>query len=278
MAAIEKLSTDLYHQLRDFIYEQCGIFFSDAKLYFIENRISKRLEALQLKSYRDYLTLLKSPSRRDELSNLFDQITTNETSFYRNPPQFEALRQFIFPRLIEQAKKRNQTLLKIWSAACSSGEEPLTLAMEALEVEHLWRGMQLQIVATDISKEILDKAETGLYSDYSMRNLPDTFKKHFKPCNGHFLVNPRLKSMIRYRLFNLVDYPGYANYRSFDLIFCRNVLIYFDLPVKRNIIAQFYKSLNPNGYMVIGHAESLHNVNQDFKLEHFSRAIGYIRP
>ncbi|PIE89527.1 MAG: chemotaxis protein CheR [Acidobacteria bacterium] len=274
----EKLNKEDFKALREFIYKQSGMFFSDAKLYFIENRVSKRLEALNCPSYNLYVRHIQNPANKKELLTLLDRVTTNETSFYRNPPQIDAFKNIILPKLVTAAKAAGRSQLKIWSSACSSGEEPLTLAMVIKEKQHLLRGLNVRIYASDISSDILEKAKKGIYSEYSMRNLPELYKKKwFKMRGGSYEIERELKSMIHYERFNLVDYPGYYKYKGMDAIFCRNVLIYFDLAVKRSIIECFHKSINKNGYLIIGHAESLHNISKDFKIEHFSRAIGYLK-
>lgn len=279
MANFEKMTQEEYKSLREFIYEKSGMFFSDAKLYFIENRVSKRLEALKCPSYRQYIQHIQRPSNQKELFTLFDRITTNETSFYRNPPQIDAFKNNLLPKLVKTAKESGRRTLKIWSSACSSGEEPLTLAMVVKEKAALLSGMSVQIFASDISNDMLEKARQGIYTDYSMRNLPDIYKQRwFKKVDGNYTVDPELKRMITYQRFNLVDYKSYYKFKSMDTIFCRNVLIYFDLKVKRDIINAFHQALNTEAYLVIGHAESLHNISKDFKLEHFSRAIAYLKP
>ena len=279
MSAVEKMSPEDFKAIREFIYEKSGLFFSDAKLYFIENRVSKRLAHHQMTRYADYLKHIKNTLNRNELFELFNSVTTNETSFYRNPPQVDAFARNILPKVVAEAKARGQRFLKIWSAACSSGEEPYTIAMILAEKKELLQGLQPRIYATDISREVLDKVKAGLYQAYTMRNLSDRQKASFFDKEDQlFRVNANLKHMVKTSYFNLVDYRGYAQYRTMDVIFCRNVLIYFDLKVKREIIKQFYQSLNSKSYLLIGHSESLHNVNRDFKMEHFSRALAYIKP
>lgn len=176
-------------------------------------------------------------------------------------------------------KDRGQRVLKIWSAACSSGEEPYTLAMILHDKKELLEGLTVQIYATDISHDILEKVRQASYQAYTMRNLSSTYKDRYFVRDGtNFKIADNIKKMVIPTYFNLVDYPGYVKFRNMDVIFCRNVLIYFDVKVKREIIKSFYQSLNKNAYLLIGHSESLHNINKDFKLEHFSRALAYLKP
>ena len=279
MDPVEKLSPEDFKALREYIYASSGLFFSDAKLYFVENRISKRLQQLKMTRYQDYLRIIKQPSNKEERFCLFDAVTTNETSFYRNPPQIDAFARNILPKVVKSLKDRGQRVLKIWSAACSSGEEPYTLAMILHDKKELLEGLTVQIYATDISHDILEKVRQASYQAYTMRNLSSTYKDRYFVRDGtNFKIADNIKKMVIPTYFNLVDYPGYVKFRNMDVIFCRNVLIYFDVKVKREIIKSFYQSLNKNAYLLIGHSESLHNINKDFKLEHFSRALAYLKP
>ncbi|CAM2006147.1 CheR family methyltransferase [Acanthopleuribacter pedis] len=278
METVEKLRTEDYKAIREFVYEKSGLFFSDAKLYFIENRVSKRLIAHKMTRYGDYLRYIKNPTNERELRHLFDAVTTNETSFYRNPPQVDAFADHILPKVVESIRARGQRTLKIWSAACSSGEEPYTLAMILLEKKDLLRGLMPRIYGCDISEEVLAKARQATYAPYTMRNLSDSFKKnYFEPNGKEFTVSRAARTLVTLSHFNLVDYKNYSKFRGMDIIFCRNVLIYFDTKVKRKIISGFHDNLNTNSYLLIGHSESLHNINRDFKLEHFSRALAYLK-
>jgi len=277
--AVEKLSSDDFKAFRDYIYANSGLFFSDAKVYFVESRVSKRLKEHGLSSYREYLNLVKRPGNRKEQFKLFDAVTTNETSFYRNPPQIDAFANNILPSVVKKIRERGQRTLRIWSAACSSGEEPYTLAMILEDKKSLLEGLNIQIHGTDISHEILEKTRTAVYNAYTMRNLSERFKRlYFTKEGDDFMITPAIQRLVRVAYFNLIDYPGYIKYRNMDIILCRNVLIYFDLKVKREIIKNFYNSLNKDGYLLIGHSESLHNVNRDFKMEHYSRALAYLKP
>jgi chemotaxis protein methyltransferase CheR len=263
--------------IREFIYGKTGIFFNESKQYFLENRLARRVQELGLSTYRDYLTLIQGASR-DELKHLFNEITTNETSFWRNPPQIEAFQRIVLPEAVALAKARLANRLRIWSAACSSGEEPYTLAMICQEGrDTLLKGMQVEIQATDISEKVLAQAREGVYGSYTLRNLtPLQMKQHFTPAGPDaFQVSPELKRMITFRNFNLVDYANYRNLGTFDIIFCRNVLIYFDEAVKGKVIKGFHESLQSKGFLLVGHSESIHSFNVGFELMHFSKAMGY---
>lgn len=275
-----QMSPPEFKQLRDFIYAKSGIFFNESKMYFLENRLTRRLQELNFKSYSDYLTLLQGPKGTEELKKLFVEITTNETSFWRNPPQIEAFQNIVLPEAAKKARERNQTKLRIWSAACSSGEEPYTLAIVCQELKDtVLKGLTIEIFGTDISEKVLAQAQDGIYGSYTLRNLtPEQLNRHFISLGGDlFQVKPELPKMITYKHFNLVDYAGYKQIGMFDVIFCRNVLIYFDDTVKASVLKGFHGQLHPAAYLMVGHSESIHAYNIGFELLHFSKAMGYRR-
>jgi chemotaxis protein methyltransferase CheR len=274
----QTMSLQDFLSIRDFIYGRTGIFFSESKQYFLENRLNRRLQEVNLGAYRDYLGLLQGAQGRDELKELFNEITTNETSFWRNPPQIEAFQRIVLPEAAALARARGGNRLRLWSAACSSGEEPFTLAMICQEAKDtLLRGMTVEIVATDISEKVLAQAREGLYGSYTLRNLtPAQVKQHFNALGPEsFQVKPELKQLVTFRNFNLVDYANYRSLSTFDVIFCRNVLIYFDDAVKSKVIKGFHESLYPKSFLLVGHSESIHSFNVGFDLMHFSKAMGY---
>jgi chemotaxis protein methyltransferase CheR len=274
----QTMSLQDFLSIRDFIYGRTGIFFSESKQYFLENRLNRRLQEVNLGAYRDYLGLLQGAQGRDELKELFNEITTNETSFWRNPPQIEAFQRIVLPEAAALARARGGNRLRLWSAACSSGEEPFTLAMICQEAKDtLLRGMTVEIVATDISEKVLAQAREGSYGSYTLRNLtPAQVKQHFNALGPEsFQVKPELKQLVTFRNFNLVDYANYRSLSTFDVIFCRNVLIYFDDAVKSKVIKGFHESLYPKSFLLVGHSESIHSFNVGFDLMHFSKAMGY---
>lgn len=276
--ANQQMTVPDFQATRDFIYGKTGIFFSESKQYFLENRLNRRIQELNLGSYRDYLALLQGHVGRAELKQLFNEITTNETSFWRNPPQIEAFQRIVLPDAAALAKSRMANRLRIWSAACSSGEEPFTLAMICQEAKDtLLRGLQVEILATDISEKVLDQAREGVYGSYTLRNLtPAQVKQHFEAAGpDRFQVRPELKQLVTFRNFNLVDYASYRAQGVFDVIFCRNVLIYFDEAVKAKVIKGFHEVLHPKAFLLVGHSESIHSFNVGFELMHFSKAMGY---
>jgi len=272
------MSRQEFSSLRDFVYAKSGIFFHESKQYFLENRLNRRVSELGLASYQSYLDLLQGPRGREELKNLFVEVTTNETSFWRNPPQIEAFQRTVLPEVAALVRARGSNRLRIWSAACSSGEEPYTLAIVAQECKDTaLKGLSVEIVGTDISEKVLDQARAATYGSYTLRNLtPQQVKQHFIAKGPEsFELRPELRAMVQLKHFNLVDYSDYRNLGTFDVIFCRNVLIYFDDAVKTKVIRGFHESLQPRSYLMVGHSESIHSFSTGFELLHFSKAMGY---
>ncbi len=277
-ASAKPMSRQEFSSLRDFVYAKSGIFFHESKQYFLENRLSRRVAELGLPSYLAYLDVLQGPRGREEMKNLFVEVTTNETSFWRNPPQIEAFQRTVLPEVAGLVRARRASKLRIWSAACSSGEEPYTLAIVAQESkDSVLKELSVEIIGTDISEKVLDQARAGVYGSYTLRNLtPQQVKQHFNSKGpDSFEVRPELRAMVQLKHFNLVDYADYRTLGTFDVIFCRNVLIYFDDAVKTKVIHGFHDSLQARSYLMVGHSESIHSFSTGFELLHFSKAMGY---
>lgn len=271
------LKDNQFREFRDYIYEKSGLFFADHKKYLLENRITKRIDILHLKDYEEYMYLLKYGSNKlEELGKLFDAITTNETYFFRNEPQLKAFREIIIPHLVEKLSGNFNNRAKIWSAGCSSGEEPYTLSIIFQEEAFKGKKVPYEILASDISREILDRAKKGIYGKYAMRNITNAqLVSFFSQVGNEYKIKESISRPISHKIINLAELHSYPLTSKFDLIFCRNVLIYFDAEGKKNVIKKFYDLLNPGGYLFIGHSESLHGISDSFKLVHFERALAY---
>lgn len=266
-----------FEQLRDFIYNLCGMYFHTTKKYFLESRLTRRMEATATKSYQDYYLLLKSPRGSEELKYLMDEITTNETYFFRNVPQLAALETKLLPEIVETKNKMGFRKLRIWSAASSSGEEAYTMAMILLEKRAtLLKDWIIEIVGTDINETVIAQAKEGIYNAYSVRNIPDVYKrKYIREDNGKFILSPDVKKFVSFNKLNLYEDSKMIFMKSFDFIFCANVLIYFDTASKSKVVQHFYNNLQPYGYFFVGQSESLHGVNDKFKTVHFPGGFGY---
>ena len=273
------LTEEEFIQLRDFIYQQFGIFIAENRKYLIENRLSGRLKELNLKSYGDYYHYLRfDPNGKGELSKLAEVVTTNETSFYRNPPQLQIFQEKVLRKLLEDGRKKNRKQLRIWSAGCSTGEEPYTLAIIILEeLKAEIAAWDIRITANDLSEAVLAAARRGLYSEYALRTTPpDIVARYFtKDSNGVFQISPQAKRLISFGPINLNDKFALKRVERSHIIFCRNVIIYFDDDMKKRVISAFYDNLLPEGFLIIGHSESLHNISRTFKPEHYPGAIVY---
>ncbi len=266
-----------FELLRDFIYNICGMYFHSTKKYFLESRLTRRMEAAGAKTHQDYYMLLKSPRGSEELKYLMDEITTNETYFFRNVPQLNAFENKLLPEIVEIKNKMGFRKLRIWSAASSSGEEAYTMAMILQEKRAtLLKDWIIEIVGTDINETVVAQAKEGVYNAYSVRNIPDVYKrKYIKEEGGKFILSPEVKRFVTFNKLNLYDDSKMIFMKSFDFIFCANVLIYFDTASKSKVVQHFYNNLQPYGYFFVGQSESLHGVNDKFKTVHFPGGFGY---
>lgn len=268
-----RLSKKAFLGLRDLIYERWGIYFQENKAYLLEDRLKKRLEKRGLSSFDEYLYFLRyDPLRERELHELVESITTNETSFFRDMNQLEAFRKGVLPEIL----KKDERHLRIWSAGCSTGEEPYTIAMiihgEALPL----KGYRVDILGTDVSEKVLEVARRGIYGEYSTRNVPERYlTRYFLNGREGYMVRDEIKRMVRFQNINLVDHSQMKRVRGMDVIFCRNVLIYFDDQVKRKVVGYLYDSLVDGGFLIVGFSESLFNVTRAFKPVGIDRCIVY---
>ncbi len=273
-----QISDEEFLQLRDFIYQQCGIFIAENRKYLVENRLSNRIKDLNLKSYSEYYNYLRfDASRRTELNKLFEVVTTNETSFFRNPPQLEVFQNHVLPGILDQCRQKGSKKLRIWSAGCSTGEEPYTLAIilhEVLKSDiHNW---DIKITANDLSEAVLSAARQGIYSEYALRTTPrEIVDGYFIKDANVYKLKPELKNIVSFGQINLSDREQLKRVEKSQIVFCRNVIIYFDDEMKRKVINAFYDNLEVNGALLIGHSESLHNISRAFQLEHFKGTIVY---
>lgn len=267
-----------FRELREFIYTKTGIYFQDNKKYLLESRISKRLQMLKMEKFESYLDFLKfGVGREDEKKYLFDAITINETYFFRNEPQFEILEKTLIPEIVKAKMTSGRSKLRIWSSASSSGEEAHTIAMIFLEkIKPKYPTLELEVVGTDISPSVLDTARKGVYREYSVRNMPKYYlEKYFTISDGRYTVIDSVRKLVRFDHMNLYDQPRMRMMTNFDVVFCCNVLIYFDAKSKIQVVSNLYDSLNRGGFLFIGYAESLHGISSAFKVINFPKAITY---
>jgi chemotaxis protein methyltransferase CheR len=261
-----------FKDLRDYIYDKSGIYIADSKKYLIENRLSHVLKEKKLNSFEDYLKMIKFSTNGNELTRLFDAVTTNETYFFREPQQLEVFANTVMPKVLS-AKKAGQKI-KLWSAACSSGEEPYTISIMLTE-KPLLAG-KFEIYASDLSEGVLSSAKRAVYNSYSVRNIPDNYLKKYFLNNGHsYTLSTSVKKTVKFNKVNLINDKNIRPLRGMDVIFCRNVLIYFDTKAKQKVVSNLYDCLNPGGYLFIGSSESLHSVTRAFRPSVTNKVIMY---
>lgn len=270
------LNTKQFETLRKVVYERAGIYFQDAKKYVLESRLSRRLEELEFDNFDQYLVFLTTgPYQLDEFQEMFNRITINETSFFRNERQLDVFEQRFLPELLE--KRKATKTLRLWSAACSSGEEPYTLAM----ILHRSLGIRLadwkiEILGTDISEKVLKLAQAGRYPHYAVKSTNSmVLNRYFKQEEREYVLDPEIQSMVHFEKLNLKDTYAARRFGTFDAILCRNVMIYFDDPMKKSCVKMFHKQLADDGTLMIGHSESLRNLDVPFTQLDIPQAFAY---
>ncbi|HRU65116.1 MAG TPA: protein-glutamate O-methyltransferase CheR [Spirochaetota bacterium] len=262
---IKRLTEEEFKKFAKLIYDESGIYMKDSKITLLSNRLRKRLAALSLNEFSDYYKYLESltgEAKKKEYEELLDVVSTNETYFFRNERHFEALKDYCIPELVKIKKDKT---LRIWSAACSTGEEPYTIAICIMESMKYLQGWNIEIIATDIAPSVLEFAREGYYSGRRIEKVPPEYlKKYFTLVDkekGLYRINDNLKKMVNFYYLNFFKNPFPKN---LDIIFCRNVMIYFDKAHQRELIANFYQSIYEHGYLFIGHSETLHSISDDF--------------
>jgi chemotaxis protein methyltransferase CheR len=264
------VSPALFKKFQKLIYEETGIWLGSSKTALLCGRLFRRLRVLELTSLKDYYERISQPEQHEERAQMIDAITTNETRFFREPKQFEFLEQRMFPRWRSDAERGlRPKRLRIWSAGCSSGEEPYTIAM--LVAAHLPAedGWDFRLLATDISNRVLEKASKGIYPIARSSELPDPVLQNFMlrgtgEREGEMKVKNEIQCMIEFRRLNLNEEREVLE-GPFDAIFCRNVLIYFDAASKQRVVDNLVRHLVSNGLLFVGHAENLTNVTDELR-------------
>ncbi len=260
-----ELTDAQFQRVCDIVYRFSGIHLKEGKESLVRARLMKRLRALGIGSFQDYLRLIESPSGQDELRQMIDVMTTNKTSFFRESAHFDFLVEHILPTM-------HQPRLRFWSAACSSGEEPYTLAMVLCEHLRDIHSRDVKILATDLSRPVLAKAAQGLYTDKQLEDVPASYlQKYFQVRSAKegrmYQIHPSLRSLVRFACLNLLE--PWPMKGPFQVIFCRNVMIYFDRQTQERLVNRFHELIEPGGYLFVGHSEGLSGVKHRFQ---------YIRP
>ncbi|MEH3159755.1 MAG: chemotaxis protein [Sphingomonas taxi] len=266
-----------YARFCDFFYRKTGIMFGDNKGYFVERRLQERMAATQSVTFRDYFTMVRFQASGEEMQNLVNAMTVNETYFYREDYQFEALVQHLLPEIARTRAPSDP--IRIWSMPCSTGEEPYSIAMQILENWAQADEYAVEILASDIDSRVIAEAKQGLYSARSLHRLTPALKtRYFTPVGDSFRLRPELRGSIDFSVVNIADPLAMRRFRNVDVIFCRNMLIYFDDNSRRQAVASLYDSLRPGGYICLGHSESMSRISSVFRPRKFGATILYQRP
>jgi chemotaxis protein methyltransferase CheR len=267
-----------YAKFCEYFYRKTGIHFQEGKKYFVERRIADRIHKTSSQSFRDYFTMVRFDNTGEELQYLVNAMTVNETYFFREDYQFDVLVGSILPAAT-RTKKRNAPV-RIWSIPCSSGEEPYSIAISILErwdQADLWN---IEIMASDIDSRILAEARAGIYGERSLMRVSQALRsKYFAALgNGDYQICDGLRDSIDFSLVNVVEPLQTARFSAIDVIFCRNMLIYFDDVGRRQTVEMFYEALAPGGFVCLGHSESMSRMSSIFIPRKFGEIIVYQKP
>jgi chemotaxis protein methyltransferase CheR len=261
----------------EFLYRRTGMSFTEGKRYYIDRRLAERIAATGSTSFQSYFAILRSDAH-DEIEHLVNTFTVNETYFYREDHQLRCMTSNLLEEIIR--RKSAGEPIRIWSIPCSTGEEPYSIAMWLMENWKLVDQYDIEIVGSDIDTRALDTAANGVYGDRALMRLsPDLIDRYFEPAPPHgYRIDAGLRNSMKFTRANLIDVKDMAHYRDFDIVFCRNVLIYFDDSSRRIAAENLYDCLRPGGYICLGHSETMSRISPLFQVCRFSDAIVYQRP
>jgi chemotaxis protein methyltransferase CheR len=277
--------------LQNLVYQECGMHFDSRRAHFLQDRLQRRLRECQLDSFYSYYRLLISNEGKAELTKLLENLTVNETSFFRNKAQLDLFHKHILDQILRQKQEKRQFSLRLWSAGCSTGQEPYTMAMlvaDALSYHCLrnpsgyelpmprplisppWR---VEILASDINYSVLRAGQEGIYSEAQMASVDYSYRlRHFDKVGDRYAVKKSLKELIHFDFHNLkTEFLPQRN----DVIFCRNVMMYFDEAEQKRLVEKFSRCLNPGGYLFVGHAESLLGLTDKFTMIYRETGTAY---
>jgi chemotaxis protein methyltransferase CheR len=277
--------------LQALVYQECGMHFDERRTHFLQDRLQRRLKECHLDSFYSYYRLLISHAGKEELARLLENLTINETSFFRNKAQLELFQKHILEELIHNKHERGDHLIRIWSAGCSTGQEPYTIAMQladALAYFNLrnpppyelpspkpvipppWR---VEVLASDISYSALRAGQQGVYSEHQMGTVDYSYRlRYFDKVGERYAIKKTLRELVHFDFHNLkTEFLPQRN----DVIFCRNVMMYFDEAEQKRLVEKFWRCINPNGYLLVGHAESLLGLTNKFAMVHRNNGTAY---
>ena len=269
-----ELPDDVFRLLRDAIYKRTGMWFADKSKYLLQKRLSPRARELNFDSFQKYFYFLQYDPRADtEFDQIYDLVTTNETYFFREPAQLAAFTEEIVPDILT---RKGVKKIRIWSAGCSSGEEPYSIAM-LLQESGWYHKAQFEIFASDINQQVLAKARRGQYRENAFRATEPAVRERYftRDADNSWRISDEIRNRISFGRLNLYDEPRVSLLGHLDVVFCRNVIIYFDDASKKVVVANFYNRLVEGGYLLLGHSESLISLSTQFKLRHLKNDMVY---
>lgn len=273
------LSEHAFNQLRSIIQKRAGVQFPDEKRYLLESRVRPRLVACEVSSFEAYVRYLQQEYDPEEITHLLNAVTINETSFFRHPVQFEALGDVLLPELVEQRREARTTTVRLWSAACSAGDEAYSLAILIKErIEPRFPRMTFEIIGSDIDTEVLKEARCGEYRKRAIRNVPTAYlHKYFRRTGDTFVLHSSIREMVTFKALNLADPMDMRGMQDFDVIMCANVLIYFGQSQKKRVLQSLHRALRPGGYLLVGGSEALGESASQFESVQEKGALAYRR-
>lgn len=273
------LACEQFEEFRSIIYRHSGIHFDENKRYLLESRLLQRMNALRAPTFEKYRKHLSSTDGASELHALTNAVTINETFFFRHPAHLDLLEHQIIPKLVQRRTESAYPRIRIWSAACSSGDEPYSIALMIRDrLQPRFPRVLFEVVASDINGAILASAQRATYAPYAVRNVPPALlERYFSRDGDRYILDPTVRDLVRFRQLNLNDDAAMRSMRGFDVVFCANVLIYFDAEAKRRALANLHSTLQSDGYLFIGFSETLFGVSDAFVAERFDKALVYRR-
>lgn len=267
-----------FAKFRDFFYRKTGIHFDESKRYFVDKRLIERIEATGCRDFRQYFVNLRFEASGDELQQLVNSMTVNETYFFRESYQFDCMVKDMLEEVVRNRKPGSR--VRIWSIPSSTGEEPYTIAIYLLERWKRIDEYDVEIMSSDIDTQVLASAQRGIYSPRSVAQIPKPYlEKYFrKQRDGDFAISRDLVSAVEFSRVNLSEATDTRRFRDIDIIFCRNLLIYFDDLSRRVAADAFYDALSPGGFVCLGHSESMSRISSLFTVRRFPDAMVYQKP
>jgi chemotaxis protein methyltransferase CheR len=274
-AEAPQISEDEYRKFRDYFYRTTGMYFEDSKRYFVDKRLLERIEKTGSDCFRDYFAMLRFQNTSDELQQLVNLMTVNETYFFREEYQFQALVASMLDEIV--ARPRKPGPVRIWSIPCSTGEEPYSIAIYLLEKWPRIHEVDVEILASDIDTNVLDTARAGIYEKRSLQHMPEAYRqKYFTSLPmGRYQLSESIRSAVEFSKVNLSSRSQTMRFRDIDLIFCRNLLIYFDDLSRKSAAETLFETLRPGGFVCLGHSESMSRISSLFKIRKLKDAIVY---